>query len=70
MMENDPFLRIEKKKKIISLMEEGNWKSILDEFDFDENYREPLLVWIRPSREMLEFVEYELDKLNISKVML
>ena len=70
MMENDPFLRIEKKKKIITLMEEGNWKSILDEFDFDENYREPLLVWIRPSHEMLKFVEYELDKLNISKVVL
>ena len=68
MMENDPYLRIEKKKKMISLMEEGNWKSILDEFEFDENYREPLLVWIKPSHEMLKFVENELDKLNISKV--
>ena len=70
MMENDPYLRIEKKKKMISLMEEGNWKSILDEFEFDENYREPLLVWIKPSHEMLKFVENELDKLNISKVAL
>ena len=70
MMENDPYLRIEKKKKMISLMEEGNWKLILDEFEFDENYREPLLVWIKPSHEMLKFVENELDKLNISKVAL
>ena len=69
MMENDPFLRLERKQRMISLMELGDWKSVLTEFDSDEGYREPLLVWIRPSLEMLKFVEQELFKLSITKAI-
>ncbi len=68
-MEVDPFLRIERKQKMISLMEIGDWKSVLTEFDSDKGYREPLLVWIRPSIEMLKFVEQELFKLSITKAI-
>jgi len=69
-METDPFTRLERKQKMISLMEIGDWKSVLSEFDSDEGYREPLLVWIRPSLEMLKFIEEELFKLSITKANL
>jgi hypothetical protein len=70
MMETDPFTRLERKQKMISLMEIGDWKSVLTEFDSDDGYREPLLVWIRPSLEMLKFIEEEIFKLSITKANL
>ncbi len=69
-METDPFTRLERKQKMISLMEIGDWKSVLTEFDSDDGYREPLLVWIRPSLEMLKFIEEEIFKLSITKANL
>jgi len=70
MNENDPYLRQEKKRRMISFMETGDWRSILKEFDDDQDYREPLLVWIRPSLEMLKFIQEELLKMQITKAVL
>ena len=67
MMEDDPYARKEKKDRLIGLMESGDWSKILSEFDENPNYREPLLVWVRPSIEMLKFIQAELVQLNITK---
>ena len=69
MLEDDPYTRKERKDRLIGLMESGEWSKILSEFDEDPNYREPLLVWVRPSIEMLKFIEAELAKLNINKAL-
>jgi hypothetical protein len=66
---DDYWIKLEKKNKILNLMESGDWQSVLEQYDKPENYREPLLVWLRPSLEMLKFVENCLiEKLNIQKV--
>ena len=67
MMEIDPYERLEKKRKMIALMEIGDWRSVLNEFDSDRDYREPLLVWIRPSFEMMNFIRDELTRFAIKK---
>ena len=60
--------REEKKNSIVSLMRQKDWKSVLQKFDSDDQYREPLLVWIRPSHHLLNFIESQLQALHISKV--
>ena len=70
MNEYDPYLRQEKKRQMLSLMEAGDWRSILKEFDDDQEYREPLLVWVRPSIEMLKFIQEELSEKQITKVII
>ncbi len=66
----DYFERQERKRKVLDLMEKEDWRGVLREFDSDDKYREPLLVWIRPSLEMLSFVEATLLSLGISKVFM
>ena len=38
------------------------------QYDKDDGYREPLLVWIKPSKESLRFLEICLNSLTIGKV--
>ena len=67
--EDDYFSRLERKKFILELMEAGDWRGVVEQFDADKNYREPLLVWLKPSIEMLKFLETcLLGNLGISKV--
>ena len=54
----------EKRDEVVAMMTSGNWRSILDLYDDEvEMYHEPLLVWIRPSLEMLRWLEAELRSL-------
>ena len=55
--EDDYFSRLECKKLILSHMEKGEWKSVLEYYDSKQTYREPNLVWIKPSLDMLQFIE-------------
>ena len=55
--EDDYFSRLECKKLIISHMERGEWKSVLEYYDSKHTYREPNLVWIKPSIDLLQFFE-------------
>ena len=67
--DDDYISRLERKKNIIELMEAGDWKKVLAEFDKGDAYREPLLVWIRPTFDSLKFIENCLiHSLGISKV--
>jgi hypothetical protein len=38
-------------------MKSGDWRSVLAAYDAPNHFHEPLLVWVRPSRQMLEFIE-------------
>ena len=64
---DDPYARKERKQRMIDLMETGDWAKILKEFDDDRSYREPLLVWVRPSLPMLKFIKDEVMKLKLNK---
>ena len=64
---DDYFSRLERKKLILSFMESGEWRKILEYYDSNEKYREPNLVWIKPSIDMLQFIEICLMG-NLSRV--
>jgi len=50
--------------------EEDNWQAVLDHFNRpNEKYHEPLLVWIRPSIESIQFIETELKRQGIDKIL-
>ena len=55
--EDDYWSRMEQKKLLISFMENGDWNRVLEHYDSDKKYREPNLVWIKPSIDLLKFVE-------------
>jgi len=65
----DYFSKVERKKNILKFLENGDWKSVIDFYDKNEKFREPLLVWIRPSLDSLQFIEKCLiNNLGIEKV--
>ena len=55
-----------RKDKLVEMMKAGNWRGVLAEFSEDSYYREPLLVWIKPSSSCLEFIEAEVRQLGLS----
>ena len=72
-MADDYFAKQSKKEKLVKNLQNGDWKLVLEAFDHEENYHEPLLVWIRPSLDMLKFLEKELQvisKYNCLKICL
>jgi len=58
----------EKISEIIDLMKENKFRDIFHLFENDENYREPLLVWIRPSKRLVEFIEKEVTSIGIHQI--
>eukprot|EP00096_Caligus_rogercresseyi_P013311 TRINITY_DN5986_c0_g2_i1.p1 TRINITY_DN5986_c0_g2~~TRINITY_DN5986_c0_g2_i1.p1 ORF type:complete len:207 (+),score=37.16 TRINITY_DN5986_c0_g2_i1:432-1052(+) len=48
------------KTELIQYMEQGDWRKVLEFYEEKDQYREPLLVWIRPNVEILKFLESEL----------
>ena len=57
-----------RKEAVVEMMKAGDWRAVLEEFKTDEKYREPLLVWIRPSLGCLEFIRRELSARDLSSV--
>jgi len=57
-----------RKDKVVEMMKEGDWRRVLQEFQGDDCYREPLLVWIRPSLLSLEFIRQEVTSLGLEAV--
>ncbi len=53
--QSDYLSRKAKRERIVSLMRDGDWRAVLAEYD--GRYHEPLLVWVRPSMDMLRFIE-------------
>ena len=45
-----------RKEKVVEMMRNGEWRGVIKEFHGDDKYREPLLVWIRPTLHCLEFI--------------
>ena len=62
----DHFERKARKEEVLECMKNDNWQGVLDHFNRpNEKYHEPLLVWIRPSIEAIQFIETELKRLFI-----
>ena len=59
-MDLDWVSKTRRKEAVVELMKAGDWRAVLDQFTADEKYREPLLVWIRPSLGCLEFIRPEI----------
>ena len=47
-----------RKEAVVEMMRAGDWRAVLAEFN-TEQYREPLLLWIRPNLSCLEFLRAE-----------
>lgn len=58
-----------KKEHLIAVLTTGDWKSILKTYDEDTQYHEPLLVWVRPSSGMLEFLDEEVSLLGLDNIL-
>ena len=57
------FARQARKEEVLESMRENDWKGVLEHFNRpNDNYHEPLLVWIRPSMAALTFLEVELKR--------
>ena len=56
-----------KKEAVVELMRSGDWLGVLQQFNSEE-YREPLLLWIRPSLSSLEFIRDSLSSLHLTTV--
>ena len=70
--------------KVYDLMREGEWKAVCKEFQGEDEYRETLLLWVRPSQvkevslelghqsstaqECLEWIGTQLQQLKISSI--
>ena len=61
----DHYERKARKEEVLECMKQDNWKGVLDHFNrHGDKYREPLLVWIRPSVAAIKFIEVELKRLQ------
>ncbi|QQP36865.1 Uncharacterized protein FKW44_022094, partial [Caligus rogercresseyi] len=58
------------KTELIQYMEQGDWRKVLEFYEEKDQYREPLLVWIRPNVEILKFLESELLFRGLKEVWL
>ena len=76
-------VKVNRMQKVYDLMREGEWKEVCEEFQGEDEYRETLLLWVRPSQvdqihistntkpntqECLEWIGTKLHQLNISSV--
>lgn len=41
---------------------------MVQEFQGDEDYREPLLVWIKPSLSSLSFIQTQMSKIGLTHI--
>ena len=75
-----------RKEKVIQLMENGDWRAVIQEFGVsnedeeisqrfqtcfmqgEDKYREPLLVWIRPTLPSLTFIKEQVNRLGLSGI--
>ena len=43
-------VKVNRMQKVYDLMREGEWKEVCKEFQGEDEYRETLLLWVRPSQ--------------------
>ena len=67
--QDDYWRRRKRKEEALRLASAGDHEGVLALYDQDEGYREPLLVWVRPSRGLLDFLERELAALGARSVL-
>jgi len=58
----------ERRHRIYDMMREGDWKSVCQEFHGQDEYREPLLIWVRPTQGSLLWIHWKLTELGISHI--
>ncbi len=68
--EDEYWLRQKRKEEAIRLAAAGDHEGVLALYDrCGRGYREPLLVWVRPSRGLLDFLERELLALGAASLL-
>merc|ERR1719250_220310 len=58
----------ERKEKVLQLIQKGDWRAVIQEYEGIDEYREPLLVWIRPPLACLTFIQQQLTILGLDTV--
>ena len=43
-------VKVNRMQKVYDMMREGEWKEVCQEFQGEDQYRETLLLWVRPSQ--------------------
>merc|ERR1719228_762155 len=64
----DYFTKQERKEKVVRRMQEGDWEGVLEEFQSEDEYREPLLLWIRPTLATLTIIQSQVTSLGLSGI--
>ena len=67
--EDDYFEKRSKKERLVASLIQGDSKTIFEAYDLDRDFHEPLLVWIRPSRDLIKFLDDQLSAVGISKLL-
>ena len=73
----------ERKEKVLQLIQKGDWRAVIQEYEVStcviylvmmcmvkgiDEYREPLLVWIRPTLACLTFIQQQLSMVGLDTV--
>ena len=56
------------KEEILALAGNRDWRAILTRYD-DPEYHEPLLVWVRPSLGLLQFLAEQVSRLELRGIL-
>ena len=56
-------VKVKRMQRVYDMMREGEWREVCDEFQGEDEYRETLLLWVRPS-QVDRFLQIFLDFFN------
>ena len=57
-----------RRARVADMMRAGDWRGVINTFQGGELDRDPLLVWIRPSIDLLLFIKEELRQLGLNSL--
>ena len=57
-----------RRETVAEMMRVGDWRGVMDSFHGGEHARDPLLVWIRPSLQCLQFIKQQINSLGINSI--
>ena len=57
-----------RRESVAEMMRIGDWRKVMDSFHGGEEARDPLLVWIRPSLQSLNFIKQQINGFGLNSI--
>ena len=57
-----------RRESVADMMRIGDWRKVMDSFHGGEEARDPLLVWIRPSLQSLNFIKQQINGFGLNSI--